>query len=151
MLKTTYLSVNLSLWPPVCQPVCLSGSVTMSPDMKKLMTNHLVKQQLSSKSLYHGQELETLGGVTLRVFVYRNVRAFGLFLAFFVQNHFDVTWHCDELCSSALCRIYPHLAAGLTRPSTKQVKRGARHFLHTLEAVDPSQQRWPAGQSERGS
>ncbi|XP_069387297.1 transforming growth factor-beta-induced protein ig-h3 [Paralichthys olivaceus] len=48
------------------------GSVTMSPDMKKLMTNHLVKQQLSSKSLYHGQELETLGGITLRVFVYRN-------------------------------------------------------------------------------
>nr|XP_019961445.1 PREDICTED: transforming growth factor-beta-induced protein ig-h3-like [Paralichthys olivaceus] len=56
----------------ISPPVCLSGSVTMSPDMKKLMTNHLVKQQLSSKSLYHGQELETLGGITLRVFVYRN-------------------------------------------------------------------------------
>lgn len=46
----------------------------MSPDMKKLMTNHIVKEQLSSKSLYHGQELETLGGLKLRVFVYRNVR-----------------------------------------------------------------------------
>uniref|UniRef100_A0A3Q3IGB1 Transforming growth factor-beta-induced protein ig-h3 n=1 Tax=Monopterus albus TaxID=43700 RepID=A0A3Q3IGB1_MONAL len=48
------------------------GSLTMTPDMRKLMTNHLLKEQLSSKSLYHGQELETLGGLKLRVFVYRN-------------------------------------------------------------------------------
>uniref|UniRef100_A0AAQ6INH3 Transforming growth factor-beta-induced protein ig-h3 n=1 Tax=Anabas testudineus TaxID=64144 RepID=A0AAQ6INH3_ANATE len=40
--------------------------------IKKLMTNHILKEQLSSKSLYHGQELETLGGLKLRVFVYRN-------------------------------------------------------------------------------
>lgn len=45
---------------------------TMTPEMTKLMTNHLLKEQLSSKSLYHGQELETLGGLKLRVFVYRN-------------------------------------------------------------------------------
>ncbi|XP_072251199.1 transforming growth factor-beta-induced protein ig-h3 [Leuresthes tenuis] len=49
-----------------------TGGVTMTPDMKKLMTNHILKEQLSSKSLYHGQELETLGGLKLRVFVYRN-------------------------------------------------------------------------------
>ncbi|TKS65022.1 Transforming growth factor-beta-induced protein ig-h3 [Collichthys lucidus] len=48
------------------------GSLTMTPEMRKLMTNHVVKEQLSSKSLYHGQELETLGGLKLRVFVYRN-------------------------------------------------------------------------------
>lgn len=54
--------------------VSLTGSLTMTPDMRKLMTNHIVKEQLSSKSLYHGQELETLGGLKLRVFVYRNVR-----------------------------------------------------------------------------
>lgn len=54
--------------------VCLTGSLTMTPDMRKLMTNHILKEQLSSKSLYHGQELETLGGLKLRVFVYRNVR-----------------------------------------------------------------------------
>jgi len=48
------------------------GSLTMTPDMRKLMTNHILKTQLSSKSLYHGQELETLGGLKLRVFVYRN-------------------------------------------------------------------------------
>lgn len=48
------------------------GSLTMTPDMRKLMTNHILKEQLSSKSLYHGQELETLGGLKLRVFVYRN-------------------------------------------------------------------------------
>lgn len=46
----------------------------MSPDLRKLLTNHIVKGQLSSKALYHGQELETLGGLRLRVFVYRNVR-----------------------------------------------------------------------------
>ena len=45
----------------------------MTPDMKKLMTNHILKEQLSSKAVYHGQELETLGGLKLRVFVYRNV------------------------------------------------------------------------------
>ncbi|XP_041846257.1 transforming growth factor-beta-induced protein ig-h3 isoform X2 [Melanotaenia boesemani] len=48
------------------------GSMRMTPDMRKLMTNHILKEQLSSKSLYHGQELETLGGLKLRVFVYRN-------------------------------------------------------------------------------
>ncbi|CAK6977245.1 transforming growth factor-beta-induced protein ig-h3 [Scomber scombrus] len=48
------------------------GSLTMTPDMRRLMTNHILKEQLSSKSLYHGQELETLGGLKLRVFVYRN-------------------------------------------------------------------------------
>uniref|UniRef100_A0A665UKH2 Transforming growth factor-beta-induced protein ig-h3 n=1 Tax=Echeneis naucrates TaxID=173247 RepID=A0A665UKH2_ECHNA len=48
------------------------GSVAMTPEMRKLMTNHLLKEQLSSKSLYHGQELETLGGAKLRVLVYRN-------------------------------------------------------------------------------
>lgn len=46
----------------------------MTPDMRRLMTNHILKEQLSSNSLYHSQELETLGGLKLRVFVYRNVR-----------------------------------------------------------------------------
>lgn len=45
----------------------------MTPDLRKLLRNHLVKGQLSSEALYHGQELETLGGLRLRVFVYRNV------------------------------------------------------------------------------
>jgi len=45
----------------------------MTPDMKKLLRNHILKERFSSKSLYHGQELETLGGLKLRVFVFRNV------------------------------------------------------------------------------
>lgn len=45
----------------------------MTPDMKKLLRNHILKEKFSSKSLYHGQELETLGGFKLRVFVFRNV------------------------------------------------------------------------------
>uniref|UniRef100_A0A3P9P597 Transforming growth factor-beta-induced protein ig-h3 n=2 Tax=Poecilia reticulata TaxID=8081 RepID=A0A3P9P597_POERE len=48
------------------------GSMAMTPDLRALMKNHLLKQQLSSKALYHGQQLQTLGGLTLRVFVYRN-------------------------------------------------------------------------------
>lgn len=48
------------------------GSLTMTTETRKLMTNHILKEQLSSKALYHGQELETLGGLRLRVFVYRN-------------------------------------------------------------------------------
>ncbi|XP_029687986.1 transforming growth factor-beta-induced protein ig-h3 [Takifugu rubripes] len=48
------------------------GSVAVTPELRKLLRNHLVKGQLSSQALYHGQELETLGGLRLRVFVYRN-------------------------------------------------------------------------------
>uniref|UniRef100_A0A8C5H7W2 Transforming growth factor-beta-induced protein ig-h3 n=1 Tax=Gouania willdenowi TaxID=441366 RepID=A0A8C5H7W2_GOUWI len=48
------------------------NDVTMTPDMKQLLTNHILKQQISSKSLFDGQMLETLGGLQLRVFVYRN-------------------------------------------------------------------------------
>ncbi|XP_054647974.1 transforming growth factor-beta-induced protein ig-h3 [Dunckerocampus dactyliophorus] len=48
------------------------GSMSTMADKRKVMTNHIVKEQLSSKSLYHNQELETLGGIKLRVFVYRN-------------------------------------------------------------------------------
>ncbi len=45
----------------------------MTPDLKKLLRNHILKEKFSSKDLYHGQELETLGGLKLRVFVFRNV------------------------------------------------------------------------------
>ncbi|GAA6067314.1 transforming growth factor-beta-induced protein ig-h3, partial [Tachysurus ichikawai] len=48
------------------------GTVSMTPEMRKLMRNHVLKGKLSSKGLYHGQELETLDGTKLRVFVYRN-------------------------------------------------------------------------------
>lgn len=41
--------------------------------MKNLLLNHIVKDQLFSKYLYHGQKLQTLGDKELRVFVYRNV------------------------------------------------------------------------------
>ncbi|XP_067103251.1 transforming growth factor-beta-induced protein ig-h3 [Osmerus mordax] len=54
------------------QNEAFKGSLSMTSPMKKLMTNHILKNQLSSKSLYHGQLLETLGGSKLRVFVYRH-------------------------------------------------------------------------------
>ncbi|TSK28152.1 Transforming growth factor-beta-induced protein ig-h3 [Bagarius yarrelli] len=48
------------------------GTFSMTPETRKLMKYHILKGKLSSKSLYHGQELETLDGTKLRVFVYRN-------------------------------------------------------------------------------
>ncbi|XP_062976835.1 transforming growth factor-beta-induced protein ig-h3 [Elgaria multicarinata webbii] len=39
---------------------------------RNLLRDHIIKEQLSSKYLYHGQKLETLSGKQLRVFVYRN-------------------------------------------------------------------------------
>lgn len=48
------------------------GSVSMTPALRTLLSQLILKESLSSKSLYHGQELETLGGTKLRVFVYRN-------------------------------------------------------------------------------
>ncbi|XP_024139583.2 transforming growth factor-beta-induced protein ig-h3 [Oryzias melastigma] len=63
-------SEALTMLAPVNE--AFRGSPTMTPDLRKLLTNHILRDQLSSKSLYHGQELETLGGLKLRVFVYRN-------------------------------------------------------------------------------
>lgn len=48
-------------------------NAAVRPETKKLMRNHILKGKLSSNGLYHGQELETVGGTKLRVFVYRNV------------------------------------------------------------------------------
>ncbi|GCB62909.1 transforming growth factor-beta-induced protein ig-h3 [Scyliorhinus torazame] len=47
-------------------------STVMNEDVRNLLLSHIVKDQLSSKYLYHGQLLETLNGKKLRVFVYRN-------------------------------------------------------------------------------
>ncbi|CAJ1059320.1 transforming growth factor-beta-induced protein ig-h3 isoform X1 [Xyrichtys novacula] len=63
-------SEALTLLAPLDE--AFKGPVSMTPDMRTLLTNHVLKEQLSSNSLYHGQELETLGGLRLRVFVYRN-------------------------------------------------------------------------------
>ncbi|XP_063784288.1 transforming growth factor-beta-induced protein ig-h3 [Pseudophryne corroboree] len=49
-----------------------AGTPAIDRDMKSLLQNHIIKDQLSSKYLYHGQILETVGGKKLRVFVYRN-------------------------------------------------------------------------------
>jgi len=69
---TSHLSGSEALTLVAPQNEAFKGSETMTPEMKTLMMNHLVKGQLTSRSLYHGQELETMGGAKLRVFVYRN-------------------------------------------------------------------------------
>ncbi|KAG8439191.1 hypothetical protein GDO86_005418 [Hymenochirus boettgeri] len=48
------------------------GIPAVTKDLTNLLQNHIIKEQLSSKYLYHGQTLETVGGKKLRVFVYRN-------------------------------------------------------------------------------
>ncbi|KAE8614477.1 hypothetical protein XENTR_v10008181 [Xenopus tropicalis] len=45
---------------------------SVNRDLTNLLQNHIIKETLSSKYLYHGQVLETVGGKKLRVFVYRN-------------------------------------------------------------------------------
>lgn len=54
-------------------PLLADGAPHIDAQMKTLLLNHMVKEQLASKYLYHGQTLDTLGGKKLRVFVYRNV------------------------------------------------------------------------------
>lgn len=54
-------------------PSLADGTPLIDAQMKNLLMNHMIKNQLSSKHLYHGQTLDTLGGKKLRVFVYRNV------------------------------------------------------------------------------
>lgn len=41
--------------------------------LKTILENHILKLKVSLSELYNGQELETLGGKLLRVFIYRTV------------------------------------------------------------------------------
>ncbi|OWK12155.1 hypothetical protein Celaphus_00003615 [Cervus elaphus hippelaphus] len=53
-------------------PSLAEGTPPINARTKNLLLNHMIKDQLASKYLYHGQTLDTLGGKKLRVFVYRN-------------------------------------------------------------------------------
>ncbi|XP_012583143.1 PREDICTED: transforming growth factor-beta-induced protein ig-h3 isoform X2 [Condylura cristata] len=69
----SHLSGNerLTLLAPL-NSVFKDGTPPLDAHTKTLLLNHMVKDQLASKYLYHGQTLDTLGGKKLRVFVYRN-------------------------------------------------------------------------------
>lgn len=41
--------------------------------LRTILQNHIIKVKVGLNELYNGQELETIGGKTLRVFVYRTV------------------------------------------------------------------------------
>ena len=56
-------------------PSLADGTPPINAHTKNLLLNHMIKDQLASKYLYHGQTLDTLGGKKLRVFVYRNVNS----------------------------------------------------------------------------
>ncbi|XP_019497697.1 PREDICTED: transforming growth factor-beta-induced protein ig-h3 [Hipposideros armiger] len=70
---STHLSGNerLTLLAPL-NSVFKDGTPHIDARTKNLLMNHMIKDQLASKYLYHGQTLDTLGGKKLRVFVYRN-------------------------------------------------------------------------------
>ncbi|XP_037365158.1 transforming growth factor-beta-induced protein ig-h3 isoform X1 [Talpa occidentalis] len=69
----THLSGNerVTLLAPL-NSVFKDGAPPVDANTKNLLLNHVIKDQLASKYLYHGQTLDTLGGKKLRVFVYRN-------------------------------------------------------------------------------
>uniref|UniRef100_A0A3B4BKI5 Transforming growth factor-beta-induced protein ig-h3 n=1 Tax=Periophthalmus magnuspinnatus TaxID=409849 RepID=A0A3B4BKI5_9GOBI len=69
---TTHLTGTEAMTLLAPQDEAFKGSVSMTPALKTILSQHILKERLSSKSLYHGQELETVGGLKLRVFVYRN-------------------------------------------------------------------------------
>ncbi|XP_038596358.1 transforming growth factor-beta-induced protein ig-h3 [Tachyglossus aculeatus] len=64
-------SERLTLLAPL-NTVFKDGTPRIDGNTKNLLLNHIIKDQLASKHLYHGQILDTLGGKKLRVFVYRN-------------------------------------------------------------------------------
>uniref|UniRef100_A0A2K5DBE3 Transforming growth factor-beta-induced protein ig-h3 n=1 Tax=Aotus nancymaae TaxID=37293 RepID=A0A2K5DBE3_AOTNA len=64
-------SERLTLLAPL-NSVFKDGTPPINAHTRNLLRNHIIKDQLASKYLYHGQTLETLGGKKLRVFVYRN-------------------------------------------------------------------------------
>ncbi|KAB1281002.1 Transforming growth factor-beta-induced protein ig-h3 [Camelus dromedarius] len=70
---SSHLSGNerLTLLAPM-NSVFKDGTPPINARTKNLLLNHMIKDQLASKYLYHGQTLDTLGGKKLRVFVYRN-------------------------------------------------------------------------------
>lgn len=73
---TGFISPSFPLWsvpPDLTTPSFADGTPTIDARTKNLLLNHMIKDQLASKYLYHGQTLDTLGGKKLRVFVYRNV------------------------------------------------------------------------------
>lgn len=59
------------------KPSLSSTDEVMSMDqrlLKIILENHILKNKISLGQLYNGQQLETIGGKLLRVFIYRTVR-----------------------------------------------------------------------------
>ncbi|XP_006009428.1 transforming growth factor-beta-induced protein ig-h3 [Latimeria chalumnae] len=48
------------------------NSMVVTEEFKTLLQDHIIKEQISTKDIYDGQILVTLGGKKLRAFVYRN-------------------------------------------------------------------------------
>ncbi|XP_013869616.1 periostin, osteoblast specific factor b isoform X2 [Austrofundulus limnaeus] len=96
-------------------------------DLKLILENHIVKNKFGLGQLYNGQTLETLGGKTLRVFIYRT--------AVCIENSCMIRGS-KEGSNGAL-----HLMGAMLKPSEKSMFEiltghgGFKIFLSLMEAA----------------
>lgn len=81
--------------------------------LKIILENHILKKKIVLQELYNGQQLETIGGKFLRVFIYRTVSSL---LWSFAQNLWlDATKHISitPVIWPSILFLYDRLALNL--------------------------------------
>ncbi|XP_037534216.1 periostin, osteoblast specific factor b [Nematolebias whitei] len=94
-------------------------------DLKLILENHIIKNKFGLGHLYNGQTLETLGGKTLRVFIYRS--------AVCIENSCMIRGS-KEGSNGAL-----HLMTAMLKPATKsmfEILREHGHFKIFLSLME---------------
>lgn len=67
---------NLKMWSIAVKTFLFSTDEVMAMDkrlIRIILENHILKNKIVLGQLYNGQQLETIGGKLLRVFIYRTV------------------------------------------------------------------------------
>lgn len=73
----SYMYRNLQIELHKKNPFVSSTDEVMATDkvlLRIILENHILKNKIVLGQLYNGQQLETIGGKLLRVFIYRTVR-----------------------------------------------------------------------------
>lgn len=133
------------------RPFVFSPDNVMSMDQRLLriiLENHILKNKIVLGQLYNGQQLETIGGKLLRVFIYRTVRPscaqklllgatkhtlYALLLSF---NHrssclWDATF-ISLLLTCGLLRQAVCIENSCLIRGSKEGSNGALHLMRTL-------------------